>query len=112
MAGDEVTMENLPDRMLEAARSSLGIRYAAVELYLKPESEKLAITLRMIIEARLNGEIDKEEAKLLFNQQKIASTAVLTAAEGMSAIAAQAGLNAAVKVVRAFVNSRIGFSLL
>jgi len=112
MPEERVTMGNLCDKMFEVAKSTFGDKFACVKHYLKPESEKLAITLRMIIEARAKGEISNEEAAILFNQQKIASTAVLAAAEGMSAVAAQAGLDAAANVVKTFVNSKIGFPLL
>jgi hypothetical protein len=76
------------------------------------ESEKLAITLRMIIEAYGQGEISKIEAKILLNQQKVAATAVLTAAEGMAAVAVQSALNAGLRTVKDFVNSKLGFPLL
>ena len=66
----------------------------------------------MIIESRAANEISKAEAKILLNQQKVATSAVLTAAEGMSAVAVQAALNAALKVAKDLVNSKIGFPLL
>ena len=112
MAKDNVTLENLDEKMFAAAKSSLGSKFASVELYLKAESEKLAITLRMIIESCAANKIRKAEAKILLNQQKAATSAVLTAAEGMSAVAVQAALNAALKVVKDLVNSKIGFPLL
>ena len=48
----------------------------------------------------------------LLNKQKVATSAVLTAAEGMSAVAVQAALNAALKVIKDLVNSKTGFPLL
>ena len=112
MAKANVTLENLDEKMFAAAKSSLGSKFASVELYLKAESEKLAITLRMIIESYAAHEISKAEAKILLNQQKVAISAVLTAVEGLSAVAVQAALNAALKVVKDVVNSKIGFPLL
>ena len=112
MAKDTVALENLEEKMFDAAKSSLGSKFASVELYLKAESEKLAITLRMIVESHAANEISKAEAKILLNQQKVATSAVLTAVEGMSAVAVQAALNAALKVVKDFANSKIGFPLL
>jgi hypothetical protein len=112
MAKDNVTLENLDEKMFDAAKSSFGNKFASVKLYLQAESEKLAITLRMIIEACAAHEISKAEAKILLNQQKVATSAVLTAVEGMSAVAVQAALNAALKVVKDFANSKIGFPLL
>jgi hypothetical protein len=112
MPTDDVTLNNLGDKMFKAAKTSLGSKFLLVKHYLEAESEKLAITLRMIIEAYAQGEISKAEAKILLNQQKVAATAVLTAAEGMSVVAVQAALNAALKVAKDFVNARIGFPLL
>jgi len=112
MANDSVTLANIDKKMFDAAKSSFGTKFASVKSYWKAESEKLAITLRMIIESRAANEISKAEAKILLNQQKVATSAVLTAAEGMSAVAVQAALNAALKVAKDLVNSKIGFPLL
>lgn len=112
MATESVTSSNLGDKIFSAAKSSLGNKFSLVQHFLKDESEKLAITLRMIIQASANGEITKAEAKILLNQQKVAASAVMTSAEGMTAVAVQAAINAALKVVKDFVNNKIGFSLL
>lgn len=112
MATDTVTSANLGDKMFEAAKTSFGSKFALIKHFLKGESEKLAITLRLIIEASANKDITKAEAKILLNQQKVASAAVLTSAEGMTAVAVQAALNAALKVVKDFVNGKLGFTLL
>lgn len=107
-----VTSENLGEKILDAAKTSFGSKFTLIKHFLKDESEKLAITLRMIIAASVKGEISKTEAKILLNQQKIAASAVLTSAEGMTAVAVQAAINAALKVVKDFVNGEIGFALL
>ena len=112
MPKDDVTLDNLGDKMFETAKTTFGSKFAVVKQYLKAESEKLAITLRMIIEESAKQGISKAEARILLNQQKVATTAVLTAAEGMTAVAVQAAINAALKVVKDFVNSEIGFPLL
>lgn len=112
MATNTVTSENLGETMFEAAKSSLGSKFVLIKHFLKGESEKFAVTLRMIIEASANDDITKEDAKILLNMQKIAATAVLTAVEGMTAVAAQAAINAALKVVKDFVNGKLGFPLL
>jgi hypothetical protein len=65
----------------------------------------------MIVQASVNGEITKTEARILLNQQKVAASAVLTSAEGMTAVAVQAAIDAALKVVKDFVNGKIGFTL-
>jgi hypothetical protein len=112
MAQDNVTLANLDKKMFDAAKTSFGSTFASVQLYLKAEMEKLAITLRMIVEACAADDLSKAEAKILLNQQKVATSAVLTAVEGMSAVCVQTALNAALKNVKDCVNSKLGFALL
>jgi hypothetical protein len=112
MANDTVTSENLGEKMFEAAKISFGTRFVLIRHFLKDEAEKLSITLRMIIRAVQNGEMSSVEAKILMNQQKVACAAVLIAAEGMTAVAVQAAINAALGVVKDYVNGKAGFALL
>jgi translation initiation factor 2 alpha subunit (eIF-2alpha) len=108
----DVTSSNLGAKMLESAGTAFGAKFAIVKEFAKAETEKLAITLRMIIAGKLANEISRSEAKILLNQQKIAASAVLTAVEGMGIAAVQAAINAALKVVKDFINGRIGFALI
>ena len=112
MATAPVTANNLGDKIFDAAKASFGPKFNLIKQFLKDESEKLAITLRMIIQASAQGDISQAEASILLNQQKVAAAAVLTSAEGMTAVAVQAALNAALNVVKDFVNGKLGFSLL
>lgn len=112
MTQNAVTSANLGKKMFDSARDTLGNKYDLVKTFLEGESEKLAITLRMIIEASAKGEITDEEAKVLLNQQKIAVVAVLSSGEGMAAITIQSAINAALNEVRHFVNGKVGFPLL
>lgn len=112
MNDSTVNADNLGEQIFEGAKTNLASHYSSVKKYLRGEAEKLAITLRMIMEGAATGEISKDEANILLNGQKVASTAVLTAAKGMTSIAAQAAINAGLKVVKDFVNGKIGFALL
>src|SRR5260221_1014153 len=113
MAKDsDVTSENLGDKIFEAAKTSFGPKFGVIKQFVRAESEKLAITLRMIVESIATGAISKAEAKILLNQQKLAASAVFTAAEGMTAAAAQAAINSALQVVKDFVNGKVGFVLM
>jgi hypothetical protein len=112
MASSNVTSANLGTQIFDAAKTSFGSRFSLIKHFLKDESEKLAITLRMIIEASASGDISKAEAKILLNQQKLAAAAVLTSAEGMTAVAVQSAINAGLKVVKDFVNGKLGFALI
>jgi hypothetical protein len=62
----------------------------------------------MIIEASGRGEITKTEAKILLNQQKVAAASVFAAAEGMTLVAAQTAINAALKGSRTSSTARRG----
>lgn len=112
MATSTVSSANLGAQIFDAAKVSFGSRFGLIKHFLKDESEKLAITLRMIIDAREKKAISQAEAKILLNQQKLAAAAVLTSAEGMTAVAVQAAINAALKVVKDFVNGKLGFALI
>lgn len=112
MGAKRVTLKSLGDWIFRAAREELGSGADSVKKYLKTESEKLAITLRMIIEGAAKGEISPEEAQILLQMQKTASRSILTAAEGLSVLTAESAINSALGAVKDFVNSRLGFPLL
>ncbi len=112
MQKKDMTLSNLGDSMFEEAKIAAGAKYEVVKQYLKAESEKLAITLKMITEGVALGQISEAEAKILLNQQKLAMASVLTASEGMTLVLAQGTVNAALNVGAAFINGKIGFALL
>jgi hypothetical protein len=112
MPADTITSDNLGDKMAAAAKKAFGKKFKNVKIFVKAEAEKLAVTLRMIIEASVKNQISEDEAKILLNQQKVAASAVFTAAEGMTVVAAQAAIDAALAVVKKFVNGKLGFALL
>ncbi len=111
MAND-ITSDNLGDKILEAAKTTFGEKFSVIKTYLTEETRKLADTLDMIIEGRAKSEISEEEAKILLNNQKIAASSVLVAASGMTDAAVQSAINAALGVVKEFVNGKVGFPLL
>lgn len=106
------TTANLGDQIATGITGALGAGAKTVKAFIKAESEKLAITLRMIVEGIANGELTKADAKALLNQQKVAAASVLTAAQGMALAAAQAAINAGLKVIKDFINGKLGFALL
>lgn len=107
-----VSESNMGEKIFEGAKLNLASHFRSIKKYLKGESEKLAITLRMIIDGVAAGEVSEAEAQILLNGQKVASSAVITAARGMTAVAAQAAINAGLDVVKEFANGKIGFALL
>jgi hypothetical protein len=112
MASDETSEKQLADRIFKAAKTSLGKDYKKVKSYLKAETQKLAITLKMIVEGIISGELTEKEAIIHLNMQKLATRSVLTAAEGMRVLAAENVINSALNVIKNAVNTKIGFALL
>ncbi len=105
-------IDDLKSGILNAAGNALSGQPQVVVNYLKTEGEKLASTLAMIASGVASGDISKDEAALLLNQQKVAATAVLTSAQGMSLMAAQNAVNAVLAAVANLVNGKVGFALL
>ena len=112
MADQKITVDDLGKEMFEVVKKSFGKNFDDVEAYVKIETRQLATTLQMIIDARNNKEISEDVAKILLNMQKIAGSAVLTAAKGMTLVAAQNAINDSLNVVKKFVNDKVGFKLL
>lgn len=105
-------VDDLKAAISSAAGNALSGQPQVVVNYLKTEGEKLALTLAMIAAGVASGDIGKDEATLLLNQQKVAATSVLTAAQGMSIVTAQNAINAVLGAVKDMVNSKLGFPLL
>jgi hypothetical protein len=105
-------IDDLKKTILSAAGTELGDKPQAVLDYMKTEGQKLAETLVMITEGVVNGSITIDEAPILLNQQKEASIAILSAAEGMTKIIAQNAVNSALDAVKNMVNSKLPIPLL
>jgi hypothetical protein len=105
-------IDDLKTTIFNSAGDALTGQPQVVVNYLKTEGEKLAITLAMIADGVANGSISQDEAAILLNQQKNAALSVLTAAEGMSIVAAQNAINNVLGSVKQLVNSKLPFPLL
>ena len=57
-ADDTVTENNLGDKILDAAKTSLGSRFTSVKTFAKAEAEKLAINAALkIVKDFVNGKV-------------------------------------------------------
>jgi hypothetical protein len=112
MPKETEVLADIGREMFDSAKASFGAGFAPVEHLLRAESDKLAITLQMIARGAMRGEVSPEEAAILLGQQKVAAASVLTAAKGISIVAAQAAVSAGLATVRQRVNTELGFSLL
>ena len=80
--------------------------------YAESEGRKFAQSAAEIARLRLLGEIDDEEARLHIDIQKNASRAVLMAITGISILAAERAINAALEIVAGAIKTATGLGFL
>jgi hypothetical protein len=98
----------------EAAKKMIEILTGAgkdVASFAQIEGKKLATSALEIAELRLSGQITDEEMKLHLRIQKNASISVLMAIKGMSKIAVEQAINAALNVIGTAVKGATGLPL-
>jgi len=104
--------QKLFEDMAGAAKSSFGKQWKDVEGYALPELSKFAKNITEIAELKLSGEISEEQAKIHLAMQKKAMAIVMLTAKGLTILAVEAAINAAIDVVRGAVNTSIGWQIL
>jgi hypothetical protein len=102
----------LLESMGTAAAQVLQSKWPGVRSFATSEFQKIAQTIVSIGEGVASGEITKDQAPILLDMQKNASRAVLAAVEGMTLIAAEQAINAALAAVKGPINAFVGFALL
>ena len=80
--------------------------------FAETEFKHLAETLALIVSLKAEGKITEDQAMLHLEIQKNTTRMVLLTAEGLSLLAVEAAINAALTVVRDTINSAIGFALI
>jgi hypothetical protein len=103
---------SLTQQMLNAALPMLKKDASDAESFAKTEFTKIAQTLVSIEGQLAAGEITQPQADLLLDMQKNASRAVLLALKGMSLLAAEQAINAALGVIASVVNAAVHFPLI
>ena len=98
--------------MVAAAKDSLSADWANVRDYAKPEFKQLAQTLVTITKLAARQKISAAEAKSVLNIHKNTALMVMLTVEGLSVIAGENAINAALKAVRDTVNKALPFKLL
>lgn len=104
---DAVTSE-ITSKMLEILTGT-GKDIAS---YAKAEARKFATSAAEIAALRATGQITDEEARLHISIQKNASRAVLMAIEGISIIAAERAINAALEIIGGAIQTATGLNFL
>lgn len=102
---------SLVKEMLAAAKGEVSERWPDVKIYAEAEAKKLAQTLVMIEKLKVTGQISKKQAEILLDMQRQTSRVVLLTIEGLSLLAAEAAVNAAIKSIRDTVNDAMGWKL-
>jgi hypothetical protein len=102
----------LAKEALAAAKAEVADMWPDVKIYAEAEARKLAQTLVMIEKLKASGKITKRQAEILLDMQKQTSQVVLLTIEGLSLLAAEAAINAAIKSIRDTVNDAIGWKLI
>lgn len=98
--------------MVNAAKESLGEHWEGIKDVATTSFKSLAMHFVEIEKMRVEGTISQEKACLLVGMQKDAVKIAIATEKGLSLLAAEAALNAALDVVRAAVNTAIGFGIL
>ncbi|CAM4302713.1 hypothetical protein [Pseudoalteromonas byunsanensis] len=102
----------LAQSMLSAMKGVLSEKWPEIKEYAESEAKKLAESFVAIQTLKSAGKIDEEEAALHFSIQKNASRTVLLTIKGLSTLAAEQAINAALDVVKDTVNTAVGFTLI
>jgi len=98
--------------MMGAARGVLSDEWPQIKQVAHAELRALAEGVRTIERLRLAGTITQKQAKQLFRMKRNTAKIVLMSLEGLSRVAVERALRAAIKVVRDSVNTSLGFALL
>jgi hypothetical protein len=102
----------LLESMGTAAAGVLQSKWPAVRSFATTEFQKIAQTITSIGAQVASGEITTDEAAILLDMQQNASRAVIASLEGMTLIAAEQAVNAALAAIKGVVNSALGFALI
>jgi hypothetical protein len=94
--------------MLAAVEKVLKKKWPEIRDYAGSEIKKIAETVAFIERKRADGSMTEEEAKLYLDLQKNSSRAVLAALKGMTLVAAEEAINAALAVLAGVLNKLIG----
>jgi hypothetical protein len=108
----EIDIERLVKQMRGAALNVLKEKYPPIKTYAETEFKKFGETVLMIQQAKLAGEIDQEDARILLEMQKNAMRSVMLTAEGLGGIVVEKAINASLRAVREIINSGIGWKLI
>lgn len=98
--------------MIAAAKGKLNNQWKDVKPYAEKEFKSYADNVQMIVQMKLEGTINEEQARLQMTIQKNSITIVLLTIEGLGIIAVEQAINAAISIVKNTINTAIGWTIL
>ena len=102
-----IDISKLLAEMGVAAAKVLKDQWPVVQNFTEMELQKIAITIGSIHAGVVAGTMTSAEAQVLLDMQKNATRTVLLASEGMSALAAEQAINAALDVAKMALNAAL-----
>jgi hypothetical protein len=107
-----INVGDVAARMAASFVASLKQSAPGIETYAENEAQKFAVSIASIGKLVDAGTIGHDEAKLHLEIQENASKAVFTGIQGITLLATEAAINAALGVVKDVVNTALGFPLI
>jgi hypothetical protein len=107
-----IDINKVASDMLNVAKGVLTTQWASVEPFAKLQFKQLAQNLELIVSLKIAEKITEEQCGLLLSMHKHSQTILLISLEGISIVAAENAINAALGVVKDAVNTAIGFPLI
>lgn len=107
-----INFEQLTSSMLNAAEGILKKQWTETKPYAETAFKAFAQNIEKIAEMQLLGKINEEQAKIYIEMQKSAMKVIMLTVEGMSILAAEEAINAALDIVRNTVNTALRWSVI
>jgi Asp-tRNA(Asn)/Glu-tRNA(Gln) amidotransferase B subunit len=107
-----INTNDVAQKMIDAAKSVVGDKWPATQIYFESESKIFAERFASIAALLAEGAISQTRAQSHVEFQKEAWETVLLAVEGLNQIMVEQALNAALNAVSEVVNTAVGFALL
>ncbi|WP_312994376.1 hypothetical protein [Chryseobacterium flavum] len=108
----DIDYNQLLKDMLNAMKQSLTDDWSNAQPYVKAEVNSFINNIKLIGELKLTGKITEEKARLYLEMQKSTMRIVLLTIDGLTIIAVENAINAAINVVKNTVNTAIGWAIL
>jgi len=107
-----IKVDQLVTSMLQAAQGVLAHKWPDARDYAEAEFRRIGEAIAFIEGQRALNAISEDRARMHLEMQKNTASSVLLTLEGLSALAVEIAINAALDVVKSTVNTAVGFVLI